>query len=200
MATKWEETILKKSNSLASHFFDILGAIKPSSNIISACIGLLLMVAMVPTMWAQPTDQDANDATLRNYRPVDELVLPKPLGGFQAIQALIVYPPDAREQQIQGTVMVVCTIDVDGSPQNVDVGLGPPILYQAAIDAVRLSQWEPARIHRQPVPLDIHFDLHFSLENGPQAIPPHRNVTWRTWMGAIFFGLVIWVGHGLQAM
>lgn len=50
-----------------------------------------------------------------------------------------VYPPIAKAAQVQGTVVLSLKIDTTGKVESVQVVSGPPMLRQAAIDALR--QW-----------------------------------------------------------
>jgi TonB family protein len=75
------------------------------------------------------------------------LVMPTFQGGgdeqfMKYIQSVIVYPKDARNARIQGTVYVQYIIEIDGSVSNVCVVPGKgvsPSIDQAAIDAVKSS-------------------------------------------------------------
>jgi TonB family protein len=62
-----------------------------------------------------------------------------------------VYPPQARDQKIQGAVEVLVTIDPAGTVVFADVLSGPPILRQAAVDAVK--QWQFNSIIRDGHPV-----------------------------------------------
>ncbi len=101
--------------------------------------------------------------TQRHYAPIVYMDLPQPLGGFAAIRSNIIYPDTALILQLEGTVIIKCIIDADGRPQDVTATLGPELLFNAAIEAVRLSHWNPARVDGHPVSDTFSFALDFYL-------------------------------------
>ncbi len=74
-----------------------------------------------------------------------------------------VYPEVARLASVQGTVRLRATIGPDGSVQAAEAESGPPLLVQAAIDAVRQWKFLPARRNGQSVEDETHIDLSFVL-------------------------------------
>ncbi len=74
-----------------------------------------------------------------------------------------VYPQEARDQKIQGTVMLHVIISTDGSVHQIQVVSGHPILVQAAIDAVRLWRYQPVLLNGQAVEVDTQINVRFSL-------------------------------------
>src|SRR5580658_2564625 len=62
-----------------------------------------------------------------------------------------VYPPDAKQNRIQGEVKLEVTIGQDGHVTEARPASGPPELTQSAVDAV--SQWvyKPTLLNGQPV-------------------------------------------------
>jgi periplasmic protein TonB len=53
------------------------------------------------------------------------------------------YPAEAREQHIQGTVLLKAEIDKDGNVESLSLISGHPLLAPAAIDAVRQWKYKP---------------------------------------------------------
>lgn len=66
-------------------------------------------------------------------------------------KAMPVYPPDAKKQKIQGTVVLDVVIGKDGSPENIKVTGGPNELQQSALDAVRQWRWQPFLLNGDPI-------------------------------------------------
>src|SRR6185369_8654854 len=64
-----------------------------------------------------------------------------------------VYPPLALASRVSGVVILEAVIAEDGSVQNVRVLRSPPLLEQAAVDAVRQWKFTPTLLNRQPVPI-----------------------------------------------
>ena len=75
-----------------------------------------------------------------------------------------VYPQEAKDQKIQGTVMLHVIVSTDGSVHQIQVVSGHPMLVQAAIDAVRQWRYQPVLLNGQPVEVDTQINVVFSLK------------------------------------
>jgi TonB family protein len=73
------------------------------------------------------------------------------------------YPEDARQQKVQGPVVLDVHIGEDGTVQDVQVSSGPPELTQAAIDAVKQWRFKPRRVNGRAVPMQTTVTLNFKL-------------------------------------
>jgi len=110
------------------------------------------------TQAAKPTVEPAKPATGGPLR----------VGGVVREAKLIrrrdpVYPPLARQARLQGIVRVVAVIGVDGKIEKADPVSGPPLLRQAAVDAVKQWIYQPSLLNGQPVRVTIEIDVNFSL-------------------------------------
>jgi protein TonB len=74
-----------------------------------------------------------------------------------------VYPPEAREQGIQGTVKIHLAIAADGLVESERLISGPPQLVSAALDAAKYWQYLPALLNGQPVPTETDIEIAFRL-------------------------------------
>ncbi len=72
-----------------------------------------------------------------------------------------VYPDDARQQKIQGPVVLDVHIGEDGTVQDVQVVSGPPELAQASIDAVKQWRFKPHLVDRHATPMQTRITLNF---------------------------------------
>ena len=97
---------------------------------------------------------------------------PKPLrvrvgGDVQAAKRIgapmPIYPPIARTARVSGTVILHAIIGKDGTVQQLQVMSGPPLLVQAAIDAVRQWRYTPTLLNGKPVEVDTTIDVVFTL-------------------------------------
>jgi protein TonB len=74
-----------------------------------------------------------------------------------------VYPRTAIIARISGTVRLQGIIGTDGSIQQLQVLSGPPLLINAALDAVRQWRYQPTLLNGEPVevisPIDVIFTL-----------------------------------------
>jgi protein TonB len=75
------------------------------------------------------------------------------------------YPAIARAARIQGTVVLQATIAKDGAIQNLRVINGPPMLQQAAMDAVRSWRYKPYQLNGEPVEVETTINVVFNLGN-----------------------------------
>ena len=74
-----------------------------------------------------------------------------------------VYPAIPRAVGLQGTVTLQATISKIGTIENLRVVSGPPMLQQAAIDAVKTWVYRPYLLDGQPVEVETTVNVIFSL-------------------------------------
>lgn len=74
-----------------------------------------------------------------------------------------IYPLEAREAGIEGTVRLRAFVGKDGKVNRLEVLDGPPPLVKAALDAVVLWQYEPARANGEPVEAQVTVEVVFRL-------------------------------------
>ncbi len=74
-----------------------------------------------------------------------------------------VYPPEAKQNRVQGTVKLEIVIDKDGHVSNVTLVSGPEELVQSATEAV--SQWvyKQTLLNGNPVSVLTTVDVNFTL-------------------------------------
>jgi len=72
-----------------------------------------------------------------------------------------VYPSMARETGIEGDVVVDTTIDASGKVTTMKVLSGPPVLRQAALDALRQWKYAPSMLNGQPIPVEMTVTIKF---------------------------------------
>lgn len=74
-----------------------------------------------------------------------------------------IYPPEAQAQRIEGSVVLNAHVSGDGSVGEVEILSGPPLLAQAATQAVRQWKYQPYYVNRQPVERQERITIKFSL-------------------------------------
>jgi protein TonB len=97
---------------------------------------------------------------------------PKPIrvgGNVQAAKLIHrvdpVFPQAARDKGVQGPVTIQAIIGKDGFIRDTLVSQAPtPDLAQAAVDAVRLWQFEPNRLNGEPVEIMTEITVNFQLQ------------------------------------
>lgn len=75
------------------------------------------------------------------------------------------YPPDARDQRIQGVVVLRAVIDKEGNVANLQLISGHPALAPAAIDAVKQWKYRPYLLNGDPVEVETQIQVNFTLMN-----------------------------------
>jgi protein TonB len=73
------------------------------------------------------------------------------------------YPAIAKAARIQGTVVLQATISKSGTIQNLKVISGPPMLQQAALEAVRSWRYRPYLLNGDPVEVETTVNVVFNL-------------------------------------
>lgn len=76
-----------------------------------------------------------------------------------------VYPQIAIAARAQGTVTLAATISKDGMIENLRVVSGPPLLRQAAVDAVSKARYVPYRLNDEPVEVETTINVVFTMGN-----------------------------------
>ena len=75
-----------------------------------------------------------------------------------------IYPPIAKAQRLQGVVVLQAVIGKDGLLHSITVVSGPPLLQQAAIDAVKQWKYQPYLLGGEPVEIKTQVNLQFALD------------------------------------
>jgi periplasmic protein TonB len=73
------------------------------------------------------------------------------------------YPPIARNIRLEGAVVLQATISKSGAIENLRVVSGPPLLQQAAIDAVKQWQYRPYLLNGEPVEVETTVNVDFRM-------------------------------------
>lgn len=73
------------------------------------------------------------------------------------------YPEEARQQQIQGDVVLDVRVDRDGAVKEVNLISGPKALADAAIAAVKQWRFRPRTVNGRPVEMQTKVTLYFRM-------------------------------------
>jgi TonB family protein len=84
-------------------------------------------------------------------------------GGAALKKASPQYPVIAKQQHVQGLVVIGATVGIDGHIKNLKILSGPPLLQQAALDAARQWAYEPFIQDGEPVEAEIELNVEFRL-------------------------------------
>jgi len=73
------------------------------------------------------------------------------------------YPAIARASHTQGTVVVAATISTEGRIESLRVVSGPPLLVNAAVEAIQRARYRPWTLNGAPVEVETTINVVFSL-------------------------------------
>jgi protein TonB len=116
----------------------------------------------------QPQDQANPPAT--QSEPAQQTRLPQRIRVSQGVsQGLIVkkvqpkYPEKARQNRIQGTVVLHALIGKEGDIVDLSVVSGDPLLVKSAVKAVKQWKYKPYLLQGNPVEVDTQILVNFTL-------------------------------------
>jgi protein TonB len=78
-------------------------------------------------------------------------------------KVLPVYPPLAKLTRVSGAVHLTGIIAIDGTIRDLQVESGPPLLIQAALEAVRQWVYQPTLLSGKPVEVITSINVTFTL-------------------------------------
>ena len=73
------------------------------------------------------------------------------------------YPQIARNTRTQGTVIIQAIISKSGRIESAQVLSGPPMLQEAALQAVRVARYRPYLLNGQPTEVETSISINFRL-------------------------------------
>jgi protein TonB len=85
--------------------------------------------------------------------------MPVPLSEIRPI-----YPKEAKDKQVEGTVALDVLIDQAGKVRQVSVIEGPQVFRASALEAMKKFLFRPAKVDGKPVAVRIRYSLNFKLE------------------------------------
>ncbi|MGH0052747.1 MAG: energy transducer TonB [Sphaerochaetaceae bacterium] len=118
------------------------------------------------TAEALPTTQEASEEPekIEGYYAIESVTNP-PIFDVSLLSSKIVYPPIAKRQGKEGTVMLRLFIGADGSIERIvieeDPGYG---MAEAALEAFTELQVQPALRETIPVPVTLVYPIRFTLQ------------------------------------
>ncbi len=95
----------------------------------------------------------------------DAVEVPDVAGAVAQVQRRLRYPETARQQQVEGRIMMQALVDEKGriSCAVALTGLSNGDLHAAAVEAVRKVRLKPFRYHGAPVPMAVTLPITFRL-------------------------------------
>jgi TonB family protein len=85
-------------------------------------------------------------------------------GGEVERQVAAIYPPQARAVGQHGTVVLEVLVATNGTVKDLKVVSGPPMLRQAAMDAVRRWKYQPFKLNGKAIAAQTQVQVDFKLQ------------------------------------
>jgi TonB family protein len=85
-------------------------------------------------------------------------------GGEVERQVAAIYPPQARAAGQHGTVVLEVLVATNGTVKDLKVVSGPPMLRQAAMDAVRRWKYQPFKLNGKAIAAQTQVQVDFKLQ------------------------------------
>lgn len=73
------------------------------------------------------------------------------------------YPPEAKQERIQGVVKLSAVLGKDGTVQQLELLGGHPLLVQSAMEAVKHWVYQPTLLNGTPVEVVTRIDVNYTL-------------------------------------
>jgi len=135
--------------------------VKSKTTILALLLAFVLTLSLAGERLFAGSDNSGKSQTFQEYDKA-----PEPVGGFQSLIENIVYPESARRDEAEGTVIISVVIEADGSVSDLEIAENVrEDLDQAAIQAVKQTQWLPARKENEPLACKIFIPVRFKLES-----------------------------------
>jgi len=112
--------------------------------------------------WAAEYPKLPTEFTAKDYHLLDSPA--EPAGGYMALYRHLEYPEMAKNMNRTGVSYLTFVVEADGSLTNLSVlKSSAPDLDEAALAAVRSTNWEAAVYRQRPVPLQLVIPVVFRL-------------------------------------
>ncbi len=101
---------------------------------------------------------------ISSFAQVELDKLPSPEGGIEAIAQKVIYPSEAKDQKVEGKVMVKATISKSGEVISVSVVKGIGFgCDEAACEAVKKTRFTPAEKDGKTIQAEVIIPVKFKL-------------------------------------
>jgi TonB family protein len=106
---------------------------------------------------------DQTPQTEQTPKPASERLSSSFAEGLKIKDVTPIYPGVARQQRLQGDVLLQALIDTKGNIVKIKVVQGDPILVAAAVDAVKKWKYRPYIFKGEPVTVETTIRIQFRM-------------------------------------
>jgi TonB family protein len=132
-------------------------------------VGMMASLAMAGYAQDQSSQASAQGAPPDTGAPARTRVGGDNAEGYLVSEVQPVYPLLARQEGIEGDVVLRVVVGTDGAVKKLSVISGHPLLIQAAIDAVRQWKYTPPLRNGKPVEVKTKITVAFQLDDSAPA-------------------------------
>ena len=108
-------------------------------------------------------NNSAASPIVRQATPKKTTVSSGVMQGYVLSKTTPIYPAIARAAHVSGKVVLQATISKTGLIENLHLLSGPPMLQQAAMEAVRTWKYKPYLLNGEPVEVETEINVVFNL-------------------------------------
>lgn len=137
----------------------------PSSGPAAISSGQSILAALGPIAAAPPLPPVHEPTPIKPQTPTQIHVGGSVQAGMLIVAPKPAYPRIAVQTRTQGTVHIQAIIERDGTIGHLKVLSGPPLLVNAALDAVKQWRYKPTLLNGEPVEVVTEIDVNFALNS-----------------------------------
>jgi TonB family protein len=142
---------------------------------------IVLVIVSSAALWAQagsPSNAPAGESNSRGYL-LNRVRVSGGVAERNLIRKIVPkYPQYAKENRIQGTVVLHAIIDKQGNVAELHTLSGHPLLAPTALEAVKQWRYKPYTLNGVPVEVETTITVNFNLapmERSGFNMPPQRS-------------------------
>ena len=131
---------------------------------LAACVVLGIATAALAVALRLGIDSQSSSDKSTPKRAALHSIPPDVMAGNLVSKVNPKYPPDAKKEHIQGTVVLNAVVGKTGHVEQLTVASGPNELQQSSLDAVRLWRYKPFLLNGDPIEVKTTISVIYSLE------------------------------------
>jgi len=125
-----------------------------------------IILILIPVfLFLNGCGKDSPNEFIREDYKIEADEMPAPVGGIKTIQEKVIYPEDAKDEEIEGTVLINTFINEKGDVAWAEIFKSEnPIFDSSALNAIKQTKFIPGKQKRKNVKVQIVIPVSFKLE------------------------------------
>jgi len=125
----------------------------------------IILIVIPVFLFLNGCGKDSPNEFIREDYKIEADEMPAPVGGIKTIQEKVIYPEDAKDEEIEGTVLINTFINEKGEVVWTEISKSAhPILDSAAINAIKKVNFTPGKHKGKNVKVQVIVPVSFKLE------------------------------------